>query len=216
MKTSISLEANIREKFGTSISRNLRSNNKIPAVIYGENEKNDNIALNEYEINKKFKNADIYSSLIELNLEGNKQQVIIKDIQRHQYKNRILHIDFQRVTDDSLISTKIPIHFTHLKECIGVKYGGKINMKMSDIKIICKARDLPKSLVINLSKLDINQNLQMSDVENKGNIVFLDQKKGFNRVIVSVKKPKKQIDKKESKDTAEKEINNTKDEISNK
>merc|ERR1712048_132845 len=96
------------------------------------------------------------------------QIVIIKDIQRHQFKNKILHIDFQRVKKDSIISTKIPIKFLNQRNCIGIKYGGKINIKMTDVKILCKAKDLPHFLEINLSNLNINENLRLSDVKEKG------------------------------------------------
>jgi len=200
MKINIHFTAKKRESFGTSISRNLRAKNQIPAIIYGEKKNNDHIVLNENEISKVFKYEYIFSSLMNINLDGKDQTVIIKNIQRHQYKNKILHIDFQRVTEDSNISTKIPINYLNKKQCVGVKYGGKINIKMVDVKIICKSKDLPKCLNIDLSKLEMNHNLHLSDIKEKNNIIFLDQKKGFDRIVVSVKKPKQSTDKKDMND----------------
>jgi len=195
MQNNINLTAEKREKFGTSYNRNIRLKNKIPATIYGEKRDNENIILNENEIQKAFKYKYIYSNLLNINVNGSDQKVLIKEIQRHQYKNKILHIDFQRVSDDTLISTKIPLIFTNKKSCPGVKYGGKINIKMVDIKIICKAKDLPEYINIDLSKAKLNEHLYLSDIKQGLNITFLDEKKGFNRVVVAIKIPKKSVSK---------------------
>jgi large subunit ribosomal protein L25 len=212
MQNNINLTAEKREKFGTSYNRNIRLKNKIPAVIYGEKKDNDNINLNENEIKKAFKYKYISSNIININVHGNDQKVIIKEIQRHQYKNKILHIDFQRVDDNTLISTKIPLIFTNKKNCIGVKYGGKINIKMVDIKIICKAKDLPEYINVDLSKVKLNEHIYLSDIKQGLNITFLDEKKGFNRVVVAIKIPKKSVSKGDadnliSSDNDEKQIN---------
>jgi large subunit ribosomal protein L25 len=205
MKKTINLQANNRDSFGTSFSRNLRLKNKIPAIIYGEKEDNENVIIDENQINKIFKDESVYSSLLNLDIEGKTQKVLIKEIQRHQYKNKILHIDFQRVKDDSVISTKIPIIFSNTKNCAGVKYGGRLNIKMVDVKIICKAKDLPESLKIDLLTLNMNERICLSDVKEKGNITFSDEKKGFNRIIVSIKKRKQsEIEKTETSEDSDK------------
>jgi large subunit ribosomal protein L25 len=206
MKQTINLIAEKRDTFGTSSSRNARLKQKIPAIIYGEKKDNENIFLNEYALTKAFKYEYIYSTLLDISISGNKQTVIIKSIQRHQYKNKILHIDFQRVTDDSIISTKIPINFLNTKNCVGVKYGGKINIKMVDINIICKAKNLPEYLDIDLSTLKLEENLCLSDLKQNSNITFSDEKKGFNRIVVAVKKPKKLAEKTEDKNEGSKTV----------
>ena len=202
--------AKTREKFGTSASRNLRREEKIPAIIYGENKDNENIVLNSNEVMKAFKDENVFYSLLQLNLNNKLQDVIIKNVQRHQYKNKILHIDFQRVSENSVISTTIPLRFLNRKICPGLRYGGKMSIKMVYVDIECKAKELPDHFNIDLSQLSIDQNLRLSDIKNKGKIVFVDEKKGFNRTVVSIKKPKKVLDKKDSNIENEKE--NTQDE----
>lgn len=198
MNKNIELEVKKREACGTSFSKNYRIKNQIPAVIYGEKKRNENIFIEENQLKKLLLRKNITSSLIELNLEGTNQTVLIKEIQRHQYKNKILHIDFQRVNPNSNVSTKIPIIFLNKKQCVGVKYGGKLNIKMVDVKILCKAKDILEYIEIDVSKLNMNENIRLSDIKNKGRIEFLDQKKGFNRVVVSIKKAKKSQDKTEN------------------
>ena len=169
----------------------MRSQNKIPAIIYGEKKNNENIILDEYQLTKRIKYDNIYSKLLNITINNSVQQVVIKSIQRHQYKNKILHIDFQRVTQDSEVSTKIPLRFTNLKKCIGVKYGGRINMKMVNIEIICKAKNLPECIDIDLEKLGIEESIFLSDIDTGPDIELADLKKGFNKAVVNVKKPKK-------------------------
>jgi large subunit ribosomal protein L25 len=140
---------------------------------------------------KKIKYDNIYSKLLNITIDDNVEQVVIKSIQRHQYKNKILHIDFQRVTNDSKVSTKIPFKFENLKKCIGVKYGGRINIKMVNVEIVCKAKSIPEYIEIDLEKLDIEDHIFLSDINAGANIEFSDLKKGFNKAVVNVKKPKK-------------------------
>jgi len=202
MKEVISITAMKRMSFGTSASRKLRLQNKIPATIYCHKEENKNITLDEHEINKVFKKNKIFSSILNLSINGEKNKVLIKDIQRHQYKNKFLHIDFQKVEDNSKISTKIPIIFLNKKQCVGVKYGGRMSIKMVDVDILCEAKNLPENIIVDLSTLEINQSLHLSDIKGNNKIQFVDEKKGFNRIVVSIKKPKKSsLDKAETSNT---------------
>jgi len=191
MKEIINLTATERKLFGTSASRNFRLNNKIPAIIYGEKTHNENIILDENQVSKAFKKEYVFSSILNLNIDNKTTKVLIKDIQRHQYKNKLLHIDFQKVEENTLISTKIPIIFNNKKKCLGIKYGGRIEIKMVDVNIICKAIDLPQYLTVDLTNLEINQSLYLSDIKGEANIKFVDEKKGYNRTVVAIKKPKK-------------------------
>ena len=191
MNNIVNFKAKERRSFGTSASRNFRLNKKIPATIYGKKEKNKNIILDENEVNKQLKKEYVFSSILKLDIDGKEKKVLIKDIQRHQYKNKLLHIDFQQVEDDSIISTKIPIIFFNKKLCLGIKYGGKISIKMVDVKITCKAKDLPQNLTVDLARLEMNDSFYLSDIKGKEKIQFDDERKGFNRIVVSIKKPKK-------------------------
>ena len=116
---------------------------------------------------------------------------MIKNIQRHHYKNKILHLDFQRVNNTSLISTIIPIKFTNVKNCVGLKSGGKLHIKFDRIKIECEAKYLPNFINVDLLNLNIEENIFLSDIKLENNIQILDLKKGFNKIVVNIKKPKK-------------------------
>lgn len=209
MKNSIKLEATKRNCFGTSTSRKLRIGKKIPAIIYGNKKINESISVDENQISKIFKVRNIQSLFINIGIDGKYQTVIIKETQRHPYKNKILHIDFQRVEENSIISTKIPIIFLNKKNCPGVKNGGKLNIKMVDANIICKAKHLPESIEVDLSNLHMNQHLDLNDIKGDKNITFLEEKRGFNRIVVSIKKSKKAVgDKSESNDNTPNKLAN--------
>jgi len=209
MKNNIQLEATKRNCFGTSTSRKLRTEKKIPAIIYGNKQSNESISIDENQISKIFKIKNLQSLFINIELEGKHQTVIIKETQRHPYKNKILHIDFQRVEENSIISTKIPIIFLNKKNCPGVKNGGKLNIKMVDANITCKAKNLPESIKVDLSNLHMNEHLDLANIKGDKNITFLEEKRGFNRIVVSIKKSKKSVgDKSEANDNISNKLNN--------
>lgn len=191
MKKTISLIAEKREQFGTSASRKLRLQNKIPAIIYGEKKNNECIFINDNLLQKKLQYENLYSQVLNINIDGNTQKVILKNIHRHHYKNKILHIDFQRVNEESEIKINIPFNFLNQKNCIGLKSGGKVNIKLSYEEIKCKAKFLPEFIDIDLTNLNLDENIYLSDIKFPNNISFVSLTKGYNKSIVGVKTPKK-------------------------
>ena len=188
---TVSLIAEKRDKFGTSASRNLRLENKIPAIIYGDQKDNECITINNDHLMKKIKYENIYSKVLIIEMGENKQKVILKSIHRHHYKNKILHMDFQRVQEESIISTKVPINIINQKSCIGLISGGKIIIKLIDAEIKCKAKYLPEKINLDIKGLKLDQSVYLSDLNLSNGIVLLALKKGYNKIIASIKIPKK-------------------------
>jgi large subunit ribosomal protein L25 len=100
-------------------------------------------------------------------------------------------MDFQRVQEESIISTKVPINIINQKSCIGLKSGGKIIIKLIDAEIKCKAKYLPERINLDIKELKLDQSVYLSDLNLGNEIILLALKKGYNKIIASIKIPKK-------------------------
>jgi large subunit ribosomal protein L25 len=163
--SEITLEAESRTMQGKGASRRLRRlEGKIPAIIYGGTK--DPVLLNllHNKVIKALEDEAIYSSIITVKVGSNKEQVLLKDIQRHPYKSEVIHMDFQRVTANDVLVRMVPLHFTNGEKCPGHVAGGVINHFMNQLEVTCKAKDLPEFIEIDLSKMEMDDVLHLSNL----------------------------------------------------
>ena len=161
--TETILKVDSREKHGTSLSKKLRSQGRIPAVFYGKD------ILKHYSVDDSKFRALMRSSggtlsLIELEEDsGDKELALLKDIQIDSVKDNILHLDFVQVTRGQTLETKIPLEL--VGESIGVKsMGGILEFHQSEILVRCRPSQLPKGLELDISGLDLGDSLQIRDL----------------------------------------------------
>ena len=139
MSTDFILTAEARTDVGKGASRRLRRlGDRVPAIIYGDEKEPENISLLHKDLMKQLENEAFYSHIITIQKDGGDQEVILKDLQRHPSKSKILHADFLRVSKTKKLHTKVPLHFLNEDSCIGVKQqGGTISHNMTDLEISC-------------------------------------------------------------------------------
>src|SRR5262245_15555973 len=118
------LKAEVREEAGRGASRLLRRENRIPAIMYGAEKPPVNISFNHFEMSKALENEGIYSHILTINVAGEKQQAVLKAIQRHPYKPKIVHMDILRINPKEKITMLVPLHFKGEAEAPGIKEGG--------------------------------------------------------------------------------------------
>jgi len=160
------INAEKRDNKGTSSSRNIRRSGSVPGIIYGAGKQEETISINKYEIAKSLENEAFYSQVIDISLAGKKQQVILRDIQRHPAKREILHLDFQRIKADQKINVTIPIHFENEDIAPGVKIdGGIISHLMTEIEISCLPGDIPENIPVDLIELEIDHPIHLSELK---------------------------------------------------
>ncbi|MDX1811659.1 MAG: 50S ribosomal protein L25, partial [Gammaproteobacteria bacterium] len=109
---SFTLIAETRGDIGKGASRRLRHAEKFPAVIYGAGEDPQSLTMSHPEILKVIEDEAFYTSILDINIDGKATKAIVKDIQRHAYKPKILHMDFMRVSPDHTIHLVVPVHIT--------------------------------------------------------------------------------------------------------
>ncbi|MBH98295.1 MAG: 50S ribosomal protein L25/general stress protein Ctc [Rhodospirillaceae bacterium] len=193
MSTAFDLEVNSREGLGKGHSRRLRRQGKVPAVLYGGGESPAAIFLEHDKLIQQMENEAFQTSIITLNMGTETQSVVVKDIQRHPSKRRVLHLDFQRILADEKITLIVPIHYSGQEVAIGVKeQGGEVAILISDVEISCLPKDLPEFLELDISSLELNQRMSLSDIKPPEGVDILALTQEQNPSIVTINPPRQE------------------------
>ncbi len=155
-----------RTDFGKGASRRLRRDDLVPAILYGAEGEPQPIQLKHNEVQKYLSNDAFYSQLLMVSVDGGEPvRSLLRDVQRHPFKQRILHLDFQRVVAGAELTVTVPIHFINEEECIGVKIGGGIiNHIENELTVSCLPRNIPEFLEVDMAALDLGETVQISDI----------------------------------------------------
>lgn len=160
------LIAEPRTDTGRGASRRLRQAGKLPGIIYGAEKEAAAITLDHDDVAHHLEHEAFYSHILTVTLGKEKQKVVLKDLQRHPYKTRLLHIDLQRVSDTEKLTMRVPIHFTNEAKCIGVKQGGGvISHIMTELEISCLPKDLPEYIEVDLSEVNVGETIHVGDLK---------------------------------------------------
>jgi len=166
MKISFELDAEFREDQGKGASRRLRHLGKVPAILYGGKRDARALLVDHTRLAQLMDNERFYSTILALKVGSQQQAAVLKDVQRHPYKNQIVHIDFQRVLEDEKIKMQVPLHFKGGAESKGVKeQGGVLSHVRNDVEVSCLPKDLPEFVEVDVSGLEINQVVRLSDLK---------------------------------------------------
>jgi len=170
MNTEYILEAKSRQSMGTASAKKIRRENGIPAVVYGDIDSN-NIVLDANEVAKQVRDSGFYSSVIQLKIDKDTIDVILKDLQRDPTKSHITHMDFFAVDKNKAVVVNIPILFTNEDTCAGVKLsGGIISHIQSELEISCLPKDLPDNIIVDIAELEIGHSIHLSEIKLPANV----------------------------------------------
>ena len=166
MSSEFELNIELRTDHGKGASRRLRRlENKIPAIIYGSGKEPVSVSLIAKDLDKSLQNEAFYNHILTLNLDGQSQQAVLKDLQRHPAKGYPLHADFLRIDADHKIHMHVPLHFLNEESCVGVKTeGGAISHQLNEIEITCLPKDLPEYVEVDMLEVTLGQTLHLSDL----------------------------------------------------
>ena len=163
MSEQVNLNATNRDVEGKSSSRQLRRAGSVPAVIYGGEKDPIRISILEKDIAKAVEIPGFATQILNINISGEEQNVILKELQRHPATQRVLHADLQRVNPDTKISISVPVRFLNEDICMGVKlHGGAISRLINNIDITCLASNLPEYLEVDVAELDVGDSVFLS------------------------------------------------------
>jgi len=182
------LEAESRSDMGKGASRRLRRDGKVPAVIYGGGEAPQSITLVHSEIQKRLDHEAFYSHVLTVNVGGKANKAILRDMQRHPAKAKIMHMDFQRVDEGKSIRVHVPLHFIGEDVAPGAKAGGLITHELIEVALDVLPRHLPEYIEVDVSGLDVGESRHLSDLPlpESGSLVELARGEGHDLPVVSI------------------------------
>ena len=184
------LEAEVREVLGTGASRRLRHANKVPAILYGAGKDAVALTLDHNKVIKAQEDEGFYTHILTLNIGGESVEAILKDIQRHPFKPKVTHLDFQRVDAAHKIHTKVPVHF--INEEAATKGGNTIAHHVTEIEITCLPAQLPEFVEVDVAALEVGATVHLSDVALPAGVVSVELAKGegHDQAVVTLNAPK--------------------------
>ncbi len=178
--------AESREATGKSAAKAARRQGKVPAVIYGGEGESINLMLRHGDLLKHLDRESVYSSILNITIDGKKEKVLLKDLQRHPAKPIVLHADFLRVDATHKVKMHVPLHFLNEDKCVGAKMGGIVSHVMVDVEVTCLIADLPEYIEVDLADLGVGQALHLSDLKLPEGVESVELQHGPDHDLVVV------------------------------
>ena len=178
MSVDFNLSAEPRSDIGKGASRRLRRAGKVPAVLYGGNKDPEHLTLEHHIMLQHIEHEAFYSHILDLNVGSQTQKAVLKDMQRHPFKPVIMHMDFQRVDESSIIKMHVPLHFIGEDKAPGVKAGGVVSHQLTNVEVTCPAGKLPEFLEVDVSALNIGDSVHLSQIALPDNVTLVELSHG--------------------------------------
>jgi len=189
MKIEVSAEK--RTLQGKGASRRLRRSGKTPGIIYGGNGEPQSIELDHNTLFHKLKLEAFHASILTLNVGGSKEQVLLRDIQMHPFKQIVLHVDFQRIDPNNKIHMKVPLHFINADIAPGVKTsGGIVSHVLTEVDVTCLPKDLPEFITVDMKDLAAGHTIHLSELVLPENVEITALTKGDDQTVAAIVIPR--------------------------
>lgn len=190
MTDLFTLDAEVRTDLGKGASRRLRHANKVPAILYGANQEPVSVTLEHKHVFRAQQEEAFYSHVLTLNVDGKPVECLLKDMQRHPYKQLVMHLDFLRVDAKQAVHVNVPVHFVN--EEAAEKKGGKVTHHINEIAVSCLPSNLPEFIEVDASALEVGQTLHLSDISLPSGVTSDELAKGesHDQAVISLNAPK--------------------------
>lgn len=166
MATQHEIKATVRKDEGKGASRRLRHAGKVPGIVYGGGSDPQMIQMDQLQTLRHTQHEWFYSALIDLQIDGKSEQVLLRDMHRHPFKPLLMHLDFQRVKANEAIRVRVPLHFLNEKESpAGKTKGVVISHNLNEVEISCLPKDLPAFIEVDLAALEMDDIIHLSDIK---------------------------------------------------
>lgn len=177
---------------GSGASRRLRTSGQTPGIIYGGAEAPALIALDGNALYHALKKEAFHGSVLEMEIDGKTQPVLLRDFQMHAFKQLVLHADFQRVDANSKLHKKIALHFANADVSPAVKlHGATISHVLSELEVSCLATDLPEFITVDLSNIDVGHSIHVNDLALPKGVTAITH--GKNQTVATASVPAGQV-----------------------
>jgi len=175
---------------GTGASRRLRLSGRTPGIIYGGGKPAQPIELDHNALSHHLKMEAFHASILTMKVGKETEQVLLRDVQMHPWRQMVQHVDFQRVAANEKIHVKVPLHFVNADLAPGVKAGhGIISHVLNDIEITCLPKDLPEFVEVDLVNLELGHSIHLADLKLPPGVESVQFKRGDNQVVATITVP---------------------------
>lgn len=183
------IQAEVRHDVGKGASRRLRREGKIPAILYGAGQDPVRLSIAHNPVMHSLENEAFYSHILDVKVDGKNVRAVLKDLQRHPYKPSILHLDLQRVSETEKLRMTVPLHFLGEEVAPGVKLGGGVVTRLiTEVEVSCLPKDLPAYLEVDVSAMNLNESLHLSDIKVPAGVELVELSHGaeHDQPVVSI------------------------------
>ncbi|PIQ36753.1 MAG: 50S ribosomal protein L25/general stress protein Ctc [Lysobacterales bacterium CG17_big_fil_post_rev_8_21_14_2_50_64_11] len=205
MSQTHKLSATARGDQGKGASRRLRRLGRLPAIVYGGHQEPCNIQMHHNDVFLASANEWFYSALIELDIDGKVERVLLRDMQRHPFKPLIMHLDFLRVSENEALHARVPLHFLNQE----VSPAGKsaavvIHHDMTELEVSCLPKDLPEFIAVDLANLALGDIIHLSELVLPAGVEVAALKLGKEHdvAVVSARHARTEVEEEESVEPA--------------
>ncbi|MCD1636771.1 50S ribosomal protein L25/general stress protein Ctc [Martelella mediterranea] len=168
--TNSVLTAEARERVGKGSARELRRNGMVPAVIYGDKQAPVSISLSRNEITKLIFAGGFMTTTFNVEVGKDKYMVLPKDYQLDPVRDFVMHVDFLRISEKSIVTVAVPVHFINDDTCPGIKKGGVLNIVRHEVEFHCPANAIPDSITVDLGSAQLGDSIHISSVDLPKNV----------------------------------------------
>lgn len=189
MSENFEFEAQVRTDLGKAASRRLRRlEDKVPAVIYGAGKEPQTISLLHKRVLQALSHEAVYSHILTIKLDGKSEKVVLKDMMRHPFKPKVMHMDFLRVSTKEKLTMNVPVHFINEEAAPGVKAGGVVSKLETELQVSCLPANLPEFIELDMGAMEIGDTLHLLDVKLPKGVELLHpvEDEEHNHAVVSI------------------------------
>jgi large subunit ribosomal protein L25 len=182
-----------RGALGTSASRRLRRSGHIPAILYGGGKDPIPLSLEENRIRKQIENEAFAAHILTVKVEDEESQAVLKSVHRDPATDRVIHMDFQRISARSEIHMHVPLHFVNEEDCPGKRAGGIVTHLLVEVEVGCLPKDLPEYIEVDMASLDVGDSVHLSELAlpEGVHLMALAHNPDNDQPVVSVQHPQK-------------------------
>ena len=182
-----------RATLGTNANRRLRRSGQIPANLYGGGKDPTPLSLEENRIRKQIENEAFAAHILTVKVEGEESQAVLKSVHRDPVTNRVIHMDFQRISASSEIHMHVPLHFVNEEDCPGKRAGGIVTHLLVEVEVGCLPKDLPEYIEVDMASLDVGDSVHLSELAlpEGVHLMVLAHNPDNDQPVVSVQPPQK-------------------------
>jgi large subunit ribosomal protein L25 len=203
MSQNFELIAEFRSDQGKGASRRLRRTGKVPAILYGGRRDPRALALDHDSLMHQLENEAFFTSILTVTVDEKSQPCILKDLQRHPFKNQVLHVDLQRVLEDEKIRVTVPVHFLNEAAAPGVRQGGQVSHVITELEISCLPRHLPEFIEADIAGLEMDGILHVSELKLPEGVEIVGYADMQDRAVATVHRPRRMEEEEEPAEGAE-------------